>query len=783
MANSDYKITAAGNFAHTGLLAAPITYLTATITLKDLNHPDEDMPAAGWAILMEEEVMRVVSVAGTTYTVLRGCADTIPQPHGINARAWFLDDAVGSNDREYAGGDQVGVKILPFLPLGARLPIEKAAPHGLTMNYRFWRPYPPGQMRANSARWYQPANLDVDQPVCRLTWVHRNRITQVDQLVGHDEANVAPEPGQLCIMRVYNHQNALVRTETGLPGQVFDYTWAQAINDFGAGTTETNNIIVGSISFTSIRQGFDGWQAYTIPLYLNTRAPMMLVAQVAEQTAQESDDTALRQGIYVGQLAEQTAQDDPMPTAARMLTAQAVEEIGQLTAFYTPLTRMVVEAPYTRLLRQGRNPLGHHVMTMTARPSDRLTDNHRVYTQLSDLHPWEEVDYPPFTPWLTIDADLSYLGNIVPILQTSLTDGVPLDNVRVGQMAAITGEIVRVVEITETHIRLARGCADTVPAIHPRRSRIWFFEAGQGLNRPDMSYDPAAEIPTRIVPAVYGPPLDPMMVPPDTVELAQRVDRPFPPGELLVNGLPWFNGARATPGQSIIFTWVQRNRLTQGTQVVDHHAADNPHEQGTRYRISIYLKMRDGANEPIKVYIRDELVDGRSYVYSYDKAVVDGQRAAAALKVCGYVTVPFYIDAVRDDLENWQGYAVPLMLPAPACPVNQPPGGGQGPNPDTPGGGPDGGTDGGNGNNNGGNNGGTTPPDDNGPQPPDPKPPVIPPEWPPIPPDPIDPQQPGQPNPTDTTPDPDDDGEHWDYTWDIHWDAYRRYGGNDQGEG
>jgi len=172
-------------------------------------------------------------------------------------------------------------------------------------------------------------------------------------------------------------------------------------------------------------------------------------------------------------------------------------------------------------------------------------------------------------------------------------------------------------------------------------------------------------------------------------------------------------------------------------------------------------------------------VDGRTFTFTYDMAKIVGSRAASVMQVCGWVTVPLYVDAMRDDLENWQGYSIPLTLPAPPCPPGQYPGGGQGPNPSTPGGGNNGGGSGGGGNNGGNGNNGPDNPNPNNPDPVDPKPPT----WPPIPPDPIDPQQPGEPNPTDTTPDPDDNGEHWDFTWDIHWDAYRRYGDNNQGNG
>lgn len=770
MSNADYTDYPAGGFAPMMLLAAPLGFVDETLTFTSPNEPYPESIQAGMALMVDEEIMLVAELGTGTMTVRRGCADTVPATHAAGAKIWVITEETQSDNRVYAAEQTIGVKVLPYIPAGARLEMERAEAFPLTFNYRFARPYPPAQMRKNTARWFTSMELSSNEPTLGLTWVDRNRITQADQLVGHDEANITPEDGTTYTMRVYDHTNTLVRTEVGIGGHAFNYTWAQAINDFGVGTDPEGEQFPGRIEFESNRDSFASWQRYHIPFTLNNLNAFMFVAQASEQTASTSDETALMRGMYVGQVSEQTAETNSEPNQHIMLTAQVSESAGQLTSFATPLTRKLFEAAYTYLLKKGQDPNANRVMTATARPSDRLTDSHKLYGRSHESNPFTLRDSPVFTPWLLIDEPMEPLQVVVAYKTTSLTDGVPLSSVLVGQLALLGAEIVRVDAINATHITLGRGCVDTVPASQQKDERLWFIGAAGGVDMNLMTYHEDDVVENKLVPDVYGPPLDLELIPTDKTTIASRYYRPFPPGQMRANGQPWYLGATATPEQGIHLTWVQRNRLTQADAVISHDGPDIIHEDRTGYRITIIIQVYNAVKKKREpVTIREAWVNGREFVYTYAMAQADGARAAQLLEVCGYVVVPMYVDAVRDGYSNWQGYSIPLTLPAPACPPSKPPGGGQGPsNPNTPGGG----------NGSGGNPGVPGSPSDPNP-PSNPNPPT----WPPIPPDPPEPGDPGEPDPGDTDPDPGDTGEHWDFTWDIHWDAYRRVGDDDTGEG
>jgi hypothetical protein len=766
VANVDYVIEPGGNFCPYAVLAAGIDYLTETLTFVDLVEPYEDSMRIGMTLLIDDELMLLYELGTGTMKCRRGCADTIPAQHGTNADIWFIEAEVQGLRREYAGGDQVSVKVLPFIPGGETLPVEVAIPFGVTMNWRFFRPYPPGQMRVNGARWYATGTLSADTAMLALTWVHRNRVSQGDMLVGHDEANVAPEIGQTYTLRVYDAGNALVRTEVGITGQSYNYGWNQALNDFGLATDVVGQNYNGRLEFESDREGMGSWQFYVSNFILNNRNSFTLVAQAGAQVAQVTDEGRVPFGVIVGQAAEQAALGTDEVSQHLLMTGQLSEAAGQVTTFVTPLIRQLFESPYTHNLRLQLEPTQNRVMSVTARPSDRLTDTHAFWARPNDTQPFINHNDPVFTPWLLIDETLQPLQTVVPYHTTSFTDGIALTNVRAGQLALLAGEIVRIDALNSTHVTIARGCVDTIPYLwQGKGTRLWFIGAGGGINckNPLHAYQAGDATDNRIVPGVYGSKkLDPLDVPRDTIKIRRRAFLPFPPGEVLVNGQPWFTGVSAQPGQDMVITWRQRNRVTQGDSVLDHHAARVPHEVGTTYRLKLELHLKSGV-----VKLREFFVTGESFVYPYAMAYADGMRAGQLLEACGWVIVPMYLDAFRDGYQNWQGYSIPLRLPSYACPINTPPGGGQGPG------------DGGGGAGEGGGGAGTGSGGDGG----DPTPPPIPPTWPPVPPDPIKPTDPGEPDPDDTEPDPDDTGEHWDFIWDIHWDAYRRHGDDDIGEG
>ena len=788
MANSDYKgNTPTSSFTPMATLAMPLDYLDRTVYLGRANFPRIDSLKVGMAALVGNEFLKVTALGPGSVAVARGTADTVPAKHVENSYIWFIDNSVvGTDGKEHSAGETTSVKYSPTTAGGGRYPIESSNIDTVTYNWRFYRPYPPGQMRANGDRWFIKQTLTADTSTLTLTWAHRDRLLEADQLVDHDVESIGPEPGTSYTVRIYNAADELLRTEPGIMSDVKDrwgvpiapawtYTWAQAMQDFGfPGGEQIGASLNGKLTLFSTRDGFDSWQGYEIEFELNTQGRFLRVAQAAEITAQRTSDADDNDGfpplhgLTIGQAAEITAQrttaeDDGSSIGADgLFVGQAHEGVGQQTAFYTPMNRNLFEAPYAFLQKTGRS-LGQHLVTVVARPADRLTDAHDVWTREANaIFQFNNVMAPRFTPWMTLGGTVDYLATEFPIENTSFADGISLSDVKVGQVALIDAEVVRVDAKANGFFTLARGCYDTIPARHLGNSRMWFFETDCG-NDPSLYPLSVQRLDVKVAPAVYGPPLPLSEIPTDNLFLLRRFERPYPPGQVLVNGQPWFKGAimRDNSGPAVI-TWVHRNRDTQGAQVIDHTAPNRTPEDGTKYELAMTVWIYpSGGAQPYTINIRTIVVDGLSFTYTVEMAKEDGYRAGQALQVCGSVTLGLTLTTIRGESRAWQSYVIPVSMPSYTCPPGQTGGGGQLP-----------GSGGGNGSVGGGgddNTGGGGPKDpvipggDDGSGPPDPG--GTPPDWP----DPVDPPEPvdpGEPNPALKS--------HWDLNWDRHWDAYNK---------
>lgn len=807
MSNADYKPTSYGSADFTPLaeLAQPVDYLDHTIPLGRTNFPTIDALKIGMACMCEEEIMELTGIVETGVTVKRGCADTRPWRHPKNALIWFFDvDTTGTDGVEHSAGETQSIKYSPYTMGNGELPIFDSEIDTVTYNWRFYRPYVPGAMKARGARWWEEQTLTANNPSLLLTWNHRNRVTQNDQLVDHDSGNVRPEAGQTYTARIYDANGNLKRTQTDIMSVIFDrwgnlispswnYTWQQAMMDFGfENPAEEGGLVSGHIDFCTTRDGFDSWQNYRIDIKVDTQGFFIKAAQLASITAQPPTDMddpgtpTLNPSLYEGQLGQMTAQ---APTAADtadtdggdgMFVTQIAQPSGSETNFYTTLNRNLFEAPYGFLAGRDGDGNTHKLVTVAARPSDRLTDTHDIWARYDwpagtgNVLSYVEVDEPMFTPWATLILTIAQMDTTVNFDKTSFVDGVTLTSVQPGQIALIDAEFIRIetVDLAIGRITIARGCYDTVPAQHAKGSRIWFVDAHHG-NDPTAYPERlvggvmGAAVQVKMRPKTYGVQLNLLDVPTDRLEMKQRVQRPYPPGQVMVNGRRWFLGAIVDATHPARITWVHRNRLTQDAQIIDHDAPDQGAESGQQYKLKMSVWIKPKIGPSYEVIIREIDVDGTSFDYTWEMAKLDGYRAGAALGVCGRVTVGLTLYSLRDKLTSWQGYIIPLLLPSYTCPPGQRPGGGQLP-PTTGGGNGETGEDT-PGGSTGGDNTGDGPGDpvdngqgDNGNGPAEP--PKLPPEWP----DPVDPppEDPNDPHPELAA--------HWDLNWDRHWDAYTK---------
>jgi hypothetical protein len=159
-----------------------------------------------------------------------------------------------------------------------------------------------------------------------------------------------------------------------------------------------------------------------------------------------------------------------------------------------------------------------------------------------------------------------------------------LARVRVGSLASIGSEIMRVDAIVATGstatVTLGRGCLDTVPQSHAAGVFVSFWGDVAGSDRVEHFEFEAVSV--KLLTRTNRGTLKVASAPTDVVTFGQRAIRPYPPGNLQING----GYADVLAVGDLTITWVGRDRTLQTTSVFESHTAGNiGPEGGVTYRV------------------------------------------------------------------------------------------------------------------------------------------------------------------------------------------------------
>lgn len=158
-----------------------------------------------------------------------------------------------------------------------------------------------------------------------------------------------------------------------------------------------------------------------------------------------------------------------------------------------------------------------------------------------------------------------------------------------GQLGTDAGmELVRVdaVDLTTGELTVGRGVLDTVPHRHAAGSKVLFWDAYGGVDETEYASGEIVGVKVQPVGGGTSVPLD--SIPAELVTLDSRAARPYPPGNLRIEGQSYpadayFNG-------DLTVSWAHRDRLLQTSgQLADYTAGDIGPEAGTTYRVRLYL--------------------------------------------------------------------------------------------------------------------------------------------------------------------------------------------------
>lgn len=215
-------------------LAEDIGYTDESFEIENIEEI-ENAEAGSW-LQMGDELMKFVSLVGTTLFVKRGLFDTVPTKHIAGEVLYFWDAYADGDPTEYVESESIDGK-LTTVSTGGELSLGSASAETVLMAARAYRPYPPGKVQINSSYFPETITGEIS-----LTWAHRDRLQQTGSDYDDFTSNsIGPEASTTYNIRFYGEDDSLLREETGITTTSYTYTSADEISDSGGSATEDPN--------------------------------------------------------------------------------------------------------------------------------------------------------------------------------------------------------------------------------------------------------------------------------------------------------------------------------------------------------------------------------------------------------------------------------------------------------------------------------------------------------------------------------------------------------------
>lgn len=248
-----------------------------------------------------------------------------------------------------------------------------------------------------------------------------------------------------------------------------------------------------------------------------------------------------------------------------------------------------------------------------------------------------------FTAWLTLAANISPLA-------TSLT---VLDVNRQKFAAEFTNGMVVLIDdeqISFTSFNaatgvagLVRGVTDTLPATHGSGSTIWLID--DEVVSDGQEYQDGETVYAKALTRTSADILEVGLADEQSVVVDQRVFRPYPPGNVKMNGDSVYS-LPTTGTAEPVFTWAHRDRITEADAVVGHTEGSVGPEPGTTYNIRVYND--DG------VTLLREVNVGAVDTWTYDATMQGADNPGPSIWV--------ELESIRDTLASFYHYRFKVVL-------------------------------------------------------------------------------------------------------------------------
>lgn len=199
VSDNSYVDVGEGEYIFNASLADAVLVGVAPILITLSQSVDDSIVSIGQCVLIGDEILRVDAIQGTGNQVMlaRGCIDTVPKAHSLNATVWFYGDVATAAERSFTSGQIVNLKLLSRTTNGE---FSEASANALsiTAQNRLARPYPPANVLLNDLSY--PGTVTT---LNKVSWRYRNRVTQGTSIIDQQAATTAIEAGVTYSIKLY----------------------------------------------------------------------------------------------------------------------------------------------------------------------------------------------------------------------------------------------------------------------------------------------------------------------------------------------------------------------------------------------------------------------------------------------------------------------------------------------------------------------------------------------------------------------------------------------------
>jgi len=336
--------------------------------------------------------------------------------------------------------------------------------------------------------------------------------------------------------------------------------------------------------------------------------------------------------------------------------------VDPTTALPLPASpRIVTELPYYQLTQAEGESSANQILSDEPDAGFLLYAGGRQQNELNarvDVDSgagYAEVRTPlDFAPYAYLLSDVGHTDS-----QIFFTGEKDIDLVTVGTVAQIGQELVSVDGVESNYITVGRGVLDTVPARHniDFNNDVAIVFWGSSAESDEVQYVLSDAVNVRMRTVLGANVLPSGQSPVDSYTFSSRASRPYPPGNLRVDGVSYpdpddSSAVFYTGAHSI--TWAHRDRLQQtGGEIFDYLTGDIGPEAGTTYLVEAYSTLVGGTvTEPwLSVNV------GSDTFYEQDSNTDSniGEPPTNSDRV------HFRVTSLRDGYQSWQSPEVTLV--------------------------------------------------------------------------------------------------------------------------